>query len=186
MKENRYDDEEFFQKYSQMSRSQKGLSGAGEWSTLKKLLPDFAGKRVLDLGCGYGWHCIYAAEQGAASVIGVDLSDRMLSVAREKTKCPQVRYQRCAIEDIAFLPESFDVVLSSLALHYVESFEQVAQKVAGYLVRGGDFVFQWSIRCSPPMALKTGFILTVGKSFIFRWIAIIMKGRVRQSFSEKR
>ena len=141
MKENRYDDEEFFQKYSQMSRSQKGLSGAGEWSTLKKLLPDFAGKRVLDLGCGYGWHCIYAAEQGAASVIGVDLSDRMLSVAREKTKCPQVRYQRCAIEDIAFLPESFDVVLSSLALHYVESFEQVAQKVAGYLVRGGDFVF---------------------------------------------
>ena len=84
MKENRYDDEEFFQKYSQMSRSQKGLSGAGEWSTLKKLLPDFAGKRVLDLGCGYGWHCIYAAEQGAASVIGVDLSDRMLSVAREK------------------------------------------------------------------------------------------------------
>ena len=52
MKENRYDDEEFFQKYSQMSRSQKGLSGAGEWSTLKKLLPDFAGKRVLDLGCG--------------------------------------------------------------------------------------------------------------------------------------
>ena len=64
MKENRYDDEEFFQKYSQMSRSQKGLSGAGEWSTLKKLLPDFAGKRVLDLGCGYGWHCIYAAGAG--------------------------------------------------------------------------------------------------------------------------
>ncbi|HBG4222652.1 TPA: DNA cytosine methyltransferase, partial [Clostridioides difficile] len=39
----------FFQKYSQMSRSQKGLAGAGEWETLKKMLPDFKGKRVLDL-----------------------------------------------------------------------------------------------------------------------------------------
>ena len=50
----------FFQKYSQMSRSQQGLAGAGEWETLRKLLPDFKDRRVLDLGCGYGWHCIYA------------------------------------------------------------------------------------------------------------------------------
>ena len=67
MKENKYDDNIFFQKYSQMSRSQKGLAGAGEWETLKKMLPDFKGKRVLDLGCGYGWHCIYAMEHGASS-----------------------------------------------------------------------------------------------------------------------
>ena len=66
MRENRYDDPKFFEKYSQMDRSVKGLSGAGEWETLRPLLPDFAGKRVLDMGCGYGWHCRYAAEQGAA------------------------------------------------------------------------------------------------------------------------
>ena len=54
MKENKYDDNIFFQKYSQMSRSQQGLAGAGEWETLRKLLPDFKDKRVLDLGCGYG------------------------------------------------------------------------------------------------------------------------------------
>ena len=50
-KENKYDDNIFFQKYSQMSRSQQGLAGAGEWETLRKLLPDFKDKRVLDLGC---------------------------------------------------------------------------------------------------------------------------------------
>ena len=49
MKENKYDDNIFFQKYSQMSRSQQGLAGAGEWETLRKLLPDFKDKRVLDL-----------------------------------------------------------------------------------------------------------------------------------------
>ena len=40
-KENKYDDNIFFQKYSQMSRSQQGLAGAGEWETLRELLPDF-------------------------------------------------------------------------------------------------------------------------------------------------
>ena len=45
MKENKYDDNIFFQKYSQMSRSQQGLSGAGEWETLRKLLPDFKDKQ---------------------------------------------------------------------------------------------------------------------------------------------
>ena len=80
MKENKYDDDIFFQKYSQMSRSQQGLAGAGEWETLRKLLPDFKDKRVLDLGCGYGWHCIYAMEHGASSVVGVDISHKMLEV----------------------------------------------------------------------------------------------------------
>lgn len=78
MKENKYDDNIFFQKYSQMSRSQQGLAGAGEWETLRKLLPDFKDKRVLDLGCGYGWHCIYAMEHGASSVVGVDISHNLL------------------------------------------------------------------------------------------------------------
>src|SRR5699024_7671524 len=123
MKENKYDDNIFFQKYSQMSRSQQGLAGAGEWETLRKLLPDFKDKRVLDLGCGYGWHCIYAMEHGASSVVGVDISHKMLEVAKEKTHFPEVEYECCAIEDIDFPEESFDVILSSLAFHYIEGYE---------------------------------------------------------------
>lgn len=57
MKENKYD-ERFFGQYSLMSRSVQELRGAGEWHELKKMmLPDFNGKRVLDLGCSFGWHC---------------------------------------------------------------------------------------------------------------------------------
>jgi SAM-dependent methyltransferase len=69
MKQNIYDEKTFFEKYSKMNRSVKGLEGAGEWKTLEKLLPDFAGKRVLDLGCGFGWHCQYAIDHGAAKVV---------------------------------------------------------------------------------------------------------------------
>ena len=141
MKENRYDNAAFFEKYSQMERSKKGLAGAGEWETLEKLLPDFHGKRVLDAGCGYGWHCIYAAEHGAASVVGVDISEKMLQVAEEKTKAGCVTYVRTAMEDMDFPAESFDIVLSSLAFHYVEDFSGVTEKIFRFLSPGGTFVF---------------------------------------------
>ena len=52
MKENKYDEQKFFMKYSEMERSKKGLQGAGEWMELQKILPDFKDKKVLDLGCG--------------------------------------------------------------------------------------------------------------------------------------
>ena len=141
MKKSPYDRERFFEKYSQMDRSRLGLAGAGEWESLEPLLPDFAGKRVLDLGCGYGWHCIYAAEHGAASVTGVDLSEKMLAVAREKTTAPQVTYIRGDMAETPFPPESFDVVLSSLAIHYLPSFTDFLERVRQCLSPGGDFVF---------------------------------------------
>ena len=75
MKENRYDDQEFFDRYAEMARSRKGLSGAGEWPVLKEMLPDLQGCRMLDLGCGYGWHCRYAVDQGASAVVGIDISN---------------------------------------------------------------------------------------------------------------
>ena len=46
MRENKYDDAVFFQKYSEMDRSRQGLTGAGEWHELEKLLPDFQGLSV--------------------------------------------------------------------------------------------------------------------------------------------
>ena len=141
MPENKYDDPVFFEKYSQMSRSKEGLHGAGEWETLKKLLPDFNGKRVLDLGCGYGWHCIYAIEQGAVSVTGIDISQKMLAIAQKKTTYPQIEYLCMPIEDIDFKPGNFDIVMSSLAFHYLRSFEDIVRKVNACLTDGGFFVF---------------------------------------------
>lgn len=115
MKENKYDDEVFFEKYSQMYRSIYGLQGAGEWHEFEKLLPDFQGKRVLDLGCGYGWHCQYAMEHHAQYVLGVDISKRMLETAKQKHAHPQIEYRQIAMEDLTLEPDSFDVVFSSLA-----------------------------------------------------------------------
>ena len=105
------------------------------------MLPDFKEKRVLDLGCGFGWHCIYAVEQGAASAVGIDISSKMLSEARKKTKFSNVEYIQMPIEDIDFKKGSFDIVLSSLAFHYIKSFEDICKKVNLCLVEGGEFIF---------------------------------------------
>lgn len=59
-----------------MEQSKRGLQGAGEWHELKKILPDFQDKAVLDLGCGYGWHCKYAIDNGARYVLGIDISKK--------------------------------------------------------------------------------------------------------------
>ena len=141
MKENRYDDKTFFDKYGQMARSRLGLAGAGEWTCLRALLPDLTGAQVLDLGCGYGWHCKYAAGQGAARVLGTDLSERMLAEAQTRNPDPRVEYRRAAMEDLDFAPESFDLVFSSLALHYVADLAPLMERIAKWLRPGGHLVF---------------------------------------------
>lgn len=138
---NIYDNSDFFSKYSQMSRSLDGLEGAGEWETLKKVLPDFTKKAVLDLGCGYGWHCNYAVEQGAQSVIGIDQSKKMLEVAKEKFNSSKISYIQSSIEDIDFQKNSFDVVISSLALHYVKDYDRLIQKISEMVKVGGQIIF---------------------------------------------
>ena len=57
MTQNIYDNQAFFDGYAQLSRSVNGLDGAPEWPTIRSILPDLHGKRVVDLGCGYGWFC---------------------------------------------------------------------------------------------------------------------------------
>lgn len=141
MKQNKYDDENFFNQYKLMNRSQKGLEGAGEWHAFKEMFPDFAGKRVLDLGCGFGWHCQYAIEQGAKSAVGIDLSEKMLNEAAAKNQSEAIEYRCMPIEDIDFPGNSFDIVMSSLAFHYIESFADICNKVSKCLTSGGDFVF---------------------------------------------
>lgn len=138
---NEYDNDDFFEKYSRMERSEKGLEGAGEWHILKAMLPDFKGKSVLDIGCGFGWHCKYAAENGAESVVGIDASDNMLGRARLINADPKIEYVKCFVEEYEYPVERFDVVISSLVLHYVEDLNSVFKKIYSTLKAGGNFIF---------------------------------------------
>lgn len=136
-----YDDEYFFRQYAEMSRSRNGLAGAGEWHQMKRLFPDLAGRRVLDLGCGYGWHCNYAVLQGAEEVLGIDISERMIRAAVERNSDSKILYRLCGLEEYEYPKENWDLVISNLALHYIADLDAVYQKVYHTLKPGGKFLF---------------------------------------------
>jgi 2-polyprenyl-3-methyl-5-hydroxy-6-metoxy-1,4-benzoquinol methylase len=141
MAQNIYDDPAFFAGYSQFPRSSEGLSATSEWPAMRAMLPAIAGKRVLDLGCGFGQLSRWLAAEGAASVLGIDLSEKMLGRAIEETKSAAVSYERSDLEQLVLAPESRELVVSSMALHYVADFNRVACSIHAALVPGGDLVF---------------------------------------------
>ncbi|WP_116810149.1 class I SAM-dependent methyltransferase [Steroidobacter cummioxidans] len=141
MAQNIYDDATFFAGYSQLPRQVHGLAAAPEWPALRAMLPDLTGKRIVDLGCGFGWFARWAREHGAASVLGLDISDNMIGRARATTQDQAIEY-RMADLDAFDLPEmSFELAYSSLAFHYIEDFARLVRTVHRALVPGGHFVF---------------------------------------------
>ncbi|CAI0844541.1 class I SAM-dependent methyltransferase [Serratia quinivorans] len=141
MTQNIYDNQAFFDGYAQLSRSVHGLDGAPEWQTIRSILPDLQGKKVVDLGCGYGWFCRSAREQGAASVLGLDLSEKMLDKARAMTQDAGIEYRQQDLEQLQLPTASFDLAYSSLTLHYIEDLAQLFATVYQALGPGGQFIF---------------------------------------------
>src|SRR6266404_8798169 len=141
MTQNIYDNEEFFAGYSRLRRSVEGLGGAPEWPTLRALLPDLQGRKVVDLGCGFGWFCSWARQQGAAHVLGIDVSERMLARSRDAAPDPAITYTRTDMEQLELPAGAFDLVYSSLALHYVENLSGLLSQAYRSLIPGGASVF---------------------------------------------
>lgn len=141
MAQNIYDTAEFFEGYSGLPRSRHGLDGAPEWPSVKALLPDLAGKHIVDLGCGLGWFARWAGAEGAASVLGLDLSEKMLAKARAETADASIRYERADLETLELPREAFDFAYSSLAFHYVEDFGRLARTILAALRPGAGLVF---------------------------------------------
>jgi SAM-dependent methyltransferase len=139
--QNIYDDATFFEGYKLLRDGDTGLNGALEIPALHRLLPNLSNLHVLDLGCGFGEFARFARTQGAASVTGVDISRRMLEEATQRTSDASVTYLRSPIEQYAPTPRSLDLVVSSLALHYVEDYAGLVERVFQGLKPGGRFLF---------------------------------------------
>ncbi|MCD0503628.1 class I SAM-dependent methyltransferase [Bordetella petrii] len=146
MTQNIYDNADFFAGYARLRRSVDGLDGAPEWPALRALLPGMHERDVIDLGCGYGWFCRWAAEQGARSVLGLDVSARMLERAAQlgaqaNVEPGRITYTRADMETLTLPAGGYDLAYSSLTLHYLENLAGLLQAVHLGLRPGGRLVF---------------------------------------------
>src|SRR3954462_753859 len=107
-----------------------------EQATMLGLLPDVAGKRVLDVACGTGRYLEILRERGAARTFGVDLSPEMLGKASGLGAIA-----RCDLRALPVASGQFDVVICGLAVGYVAALGDAIAEMGRVLVPGGTLVY---------------------------------------------
>lgn len=143
MKQNIYDIKSFSDAYDKMRYENKGMNANDlvEIPNFRKLIPNVKGKRILDLGCGYGENDKYCRELGAKDILGIDISEHMIKIAKENNNDENIKYKVMAMENINEIEEKFDIVISSLAFHYVKDYEKLINDIYNLLNDDGILIF---------------------------------------------
>lgn len=136
-----YDDSELFERYQQHRAWSLNPNIVMEGPALFDELGPVSGLRVLDLGCGDAQTGRELLNADAVHYRGIDGSERMLQVARRTLEGTTGEAVLCDIEDLAEPAESFDLVLSRMALHYVADLGGVLRACRACLAPGGRLVF---------------------------------------------
>ncbi|SLN40585.1 Ubiquinone biosynthesis O-methyltransferase [Roseivivax jejudonensis] len=140
--------------------------------TLKNLVPgrfaffdkhvDWAGKRVLDLGCAGGFMAEPLARRGA-DVVGLDPAEEAIAAAREHAEDQglSIRYEIGVGEDMRFADGDFDAVVCVDVLEHVADLSKVLRECARVLAPGGVFLFD-----------------TINRNAVASFLAVTMAERV--------
>jgi SAM-dependent methyltransferase len=111
-----------------------------ERPALRDVVGSPAGLDLLDAGCAAGEHAAWFAERGAR-VTALDASPAMVALARERVRAT-ARVMRHDLRDpLPFAPQSFDAVVSSLTLHYLERWQPALREFRRVLRPRGRLIF---------------------------------------------
>jgi ubiquinone/menaquinone biosynthesis C-methylase UbiE len=90
---------------------------------LKTWLNYSANDTILDIACGTGeLERIIVGEHPRQKIVGVDISEEMLAVARHKMQSfPSVSFQIASASVLPFADQSFDLIVSANAFHYFDN-----------------------------------------------------------------
>ena len=109
-----------------------------EHDILGKVAQPRSGEIAVDLGCGTGAYSVWLQEQGL-SVTGVDLSEKMLAVARRKAS-DRVKFIRADLSHLPFPSGQFDFAICNVTLEFVQDPTAVLKEGIRVLKPGGRLV----------------------------------------------
>jgi ubiquinone/menaquinone biosynthesis C-methylase UbiE len=108
-------------------------------------LPDLGGLDVISIGCGSGVDAGYLKGIGPRKVVGADISEGMIAIA--KRDHPGIEFSVMDMEKLDFPDESFNVAYSSLAIHYLEDWTKALTEAYRILKPEGMYV----LSCGHPL-----------------------------------
>ena len=110
-----------------------------EKPAIRAELPSLDGLEVISIGCGSGVDARWLADNGAKKVVGIDISEGLLNIAKKNN--PDIEFHEMDMEKLGFEDESFDLAYSSLAIHYVDNWTQPLKEAYRILRKGGQYIF---------------------------------------------
>lgn len=140
MMQNIYDNEHFYEGYKKIRNNRYSYNEMIEMPIIKEQLPDIKDKKALDIGCGMGKFIQYMLPMNPQSVTGIDISHNMISYARQYVTDPKVRF---IVSDIMEFngDETYDVIISSLAFHYIKDYNALIEKLGRLITDEGTLIF---------------------------------------------
>lgn len=129
--------------YETFTSSKDSYSNLIEWNAIKSILPDLLNKTILDLGCGTGRFCFLFEELNPRKIIGMDLSESMIEIARKNAedRKSNVQFMLNDIENLSNVDSnSIDLVFSSTTLHYLHDLNHIMSEISRVLVVGGTSI----------------------------------------------
>lgn len=129
--------------YEVFNNSPNSYSYMIEWPCIQELLPDLRGKTILDFGCGTGIFTFLLEKYYPSKIVGIDLSEEMLSIAMEKGKEKHSKTQ-FVLGDASKLSEYFDevydLVFSSTTTHYLADLGDLFKNIRHVLKEDGTCI----------------------------------------------
>jgi len=114
--------------------------------------------KILDVGCGTGQATVPFAQKGF-TVLGVDLGKELVEIARQKCAIfPNAQFMVGSFEDLSFPPQSFDLIISGMAWHWINPGNR-EEKAFQLLSTKGTIALFWSYQ----QKQKSLFVQAVGK-----------------------
>ncbi len=136
-----YDDDAIFKTYMARRQRAGNPNDTMEKPIMLELIGEFTNQRILDLGCGDATFGRVAIAMGCELYLGIERSTKMVNSAQQVLAGTNGKVVQAAIENWDYPTQAFDLVVSRLALHYIQEVDAIFRQVHRALTNHGRFVF---------------------------------------------